>query len=129
MAVALPNFSFLSLPSNIKAALERLGAEWAAKKLDGKVSLREFLEFIAKAIDEGMVIVAPVTNGATKKDAILALAGYLFDAFEPFIVAKFGWFGWLLSLFGFTDGGKAAFLELVSDAIELFYNAKFKPAV
>jgi len=125
-AFILPIFS-ASLPADVRAALSRLAADWAAKKLDGKMTVQEFLAWMGKALDEGMVIVAPITSGATKKDAIMALAGYLFDVFSPFIIAKAGWLVWLLSFFG---GGslKDEFLQLVSFSIELFYNAKFKPA-
>lgn len=114
------------IPRDIRAALDRLAADWAAKKLDGKLTPIEFLQFIAKGLDEAMWIVAPLKDGQTKKQAVLAFAGYLFDIFEPFIVARFSWWAWISAFFG--GSLKDEFLLLVDGAIELFYNAKFKPA-
>lgn len=116
------------LPPHIKSALERLAADWAAKKLDGKVTVREFLAFIASGLDEAMTIVVPLPDGKTKKTVVLEFAGYLYDVFEPFILVKFGWLAWLFMLIGGSNGMKDEFLQLVDLAIELFYNANIKPA-
>lgn len=124
----MPSLSLpANLPADIKAALQRLAADWAAKKLDGKVTVQEFVAFVGEAIDEAMEIVAPIVSGSTKKDLVLSFAGYLFDIFSPFIIAKWGWLAWLLSFFGGASL-KDEFLQLVSLAIELFYNVNFKPA-
>jgi hypothetical protein len=124
---AVPSLTLpANLPADIKAALQRLAAKWAAKKLDGKVTAREFVEFIGEGIDEAMEVVSPIIGGATKKELVLAFAGYLFDVFSPFILAKWGWLGWLLSFIG-GQSVRDEFLQLVDFAIELYYSANFKP--
>lgn len=112
------------LPRIIRERLLRLFDKWTEIKLDGKVTVAEFVTFIQDGVHEAMELVSALADDAAKKAIVLEFAGALFEYFLPFI--KQTWFVWLLSFFG-EDVLKQRFLDSVSLLIEIFYHASFKP--
>ena len=117
------------LPQAIEQKLRKLYDSWTAKKLDGKMTVREFLDFIDEALAEVMALIDSLAaDGALKKAIVLEFAGLLFDAFAPFIIGRWSWLGWLIYLFGGQDIAREAFLDLASILIEAIFQAKFAKA-
>lgn len=122
------------LPLAISDKLERLFKSWATKKLDGKITVPEFLLFVKEAIQEAMALIDSLAaDGKIKKAIILEFAGLLFDAFAPYIVGalapKSAIVLLILWLLGVTpENVKGKFLLAVDWMIEAIYNAKFAKA-
>lgn len=123
----LAAFSLAQLPADVRAEIEALFASWAAKRLDGKVTPEEFLEFCGEFINRLMVIVNRLKDDAVKKAVVMAVAGALFDIFATKIAVATGFWGWLAALL-LGSNAKVVFLNLVSLAIEVLYQANFKKA-
>lgn len=114
------------LPSAISTKLQGLYNSWVAKRLDGKVTIREFLDFIDEALTEVMALIDSLAaDGKVKKAIVLEFAGLLFDAFAPVIIGRWSWLGWLIYLLGGQDFAREAFLDLASILIEAIFQAKF----
>lgn len=116
----------MALLDTVKSRLSGLLDEW--KETAGKTfTLIGFIDFAKKAVEQAMLIVNPLTDGAQKKALVLDFAGKLFDFFAPYIKST-SWLGWLWRLLG-DDTMKQTFLAAVSALVEVIFVEKFKPAV
>lgn len=115
------------VPSSVQSKVEQILAEWRAMRLDGQITVAEFVEFSRKRIEDLMAAVDGLKDGSTKKAIVLEAAAAAFDFFAPKILLVLPWYlRWLA--FVFQAEGKDRFLGLVANLIEIVFVEKFKPA-
>jgi len=123
----LPGVAAVLLIDTIKNRLTTLLTSWKPTGGGKSFTLSAFIDFARTAIEQAMDIVAPLTDGATKKALVLDFAGKLFDAFAPLIMSRLpAWLRWLAFLFGGEDL-RDEFLSAVTVLIEVIFVEKFKP--